>query len=174
MRFAVLGNASEDATERVCENFLKDLIQHGIGVATAPIEDIDYLGEADFLQHKKKARELATDLVHDAGSEDELSMDDLMDIYFVKLLYDLINSCNLPFNDKVELLAKAMEMNEDDAGMTAKEILEATKLQNDRGQQFESIGNLTPTIINSLGARTRREDDAVAFFQESINYLIGI
>lgn len=102
MRFSILGNPNSNIAMPICESLIQGLQCHIEKVVNEPPkkDNIDYIGEITFLEHKRNA-EFAAKKLYQLAADDTLpDCNDMISFYFIALEYDLANSV---YNTRHEL-----------------------------------------------------------------------
>lgn len=174
MRFAHLGKVDLHDTLPMCENFLKILASQAINAHDLPESEIDYMGEASYLEHKRRAELIAKRVVREAGDEEELDIDDMLPFFFMSLLYELIDSAKGSLDEKGEILNYAISKCEIQTGFDGKDIFHQMKFGGEMKQGFENVMNGALPVITIASVRANRMDDSPEFMKECTNFLIGV
>lgn len=173
MRFALLGKVDLHDTLPMCESFLKILATQAVKAHELPESEIDYMGEASFLEHKRRAENIAKALVHDAGDEDQLDMNATLPYFFLGLLYELIDGATATFDEKGDMLNFAIKRCEIQTGFDGRTIFKDMKYGGGTKPGLENVMNSLLPVITIASVRADRMDDSVEFARESTNFLIG-
>ena len=174
LRFAVLGKTDLNSALALCEGFLQMLAAQAVKAYELPESEIDYFGEASYLEHKQRAETLAYTAVREAGDQEEFDMEAMLSVFFSGLLYDLIDRAKGGILEKQEMLQFAMEKSRAEAPFVGEDFYVEMKRGNERYANVRGIMDQFLTLLSVVCIRSGHADRAVQFTQESFNFLIGI
>jgi len=180
MRFSILGRPESEVALPICEEFINSVHKQIQQCRNLPEEDIDFMGEVSFYEHYQRMRNLSIDLVHAAGDEDELDIEQLFDYFSIGILFQLVTRTTRNISVQAEMLDKAMEISGISLGIDG---YEAMKQLTESGELSDLVNNIIHIreefggfwgIILIVAQKADREDDAMTFTKECMGYLMGI
>ncbi len=174
MRLAMLGKADLNEALPLCENCLKVLVAQSVNAYDLPESEIDYMGEASYMEHKRRAENIAKELVCAAGDEDKLHMDDMLPIFFLGLLYDLVDRSKGTMAEKGEMLQFAIARSQLNVTYDGNIFFREMKLGDEKHTAVRSVIQQFLPVLGTVSMRADQLDRCDDFIRESTNFLIGL
>lgn len=174
LRFAVLGKADLDSALALCEGFLQILAAQAVKAYDLPESEIDYFGEASYIVHKQRAENLALSAVRAAGDEGKLDMESTLSVFFLGLLYDLIDRAKGTVSEKEEMMQFAMQSGQVTVPFAVDHFFAQMKCGASEYDGVRTIKEQFLSLLSIVCGRADCPDNVVEFAQESTNFLIGI
>lgn len=174
MRFSILGQPQSQAALPICEEFIKALHIQVIECRKLPENDIDFIGEVSFLEHKKRMDKLAMSLLYEVGDQDEIELDELLPYFYTAILYDLIQLTSRTTYDKAGILDYAIHLSAIHTDLSGYDVYKHMEDRDDLFTLLDPLPHTIFTIVLSLAQRANKRSEGPRFISECTGFLAGI
>jgi hypothetical protein len=174
VRFSILGKTQNQVALPICESFIKAIHTQIIKCRKLPENDLDFIGEVPYLEHKQRTTNIAMSLLYAAGEQDGLDLDQMLPIFYISMLYDMVNMTNRNTHDKAGILDYAMKICSIEFEFSGYDIYKHVENGDELGELIGTMSNRMFVIIAGLSGQAHREADGPKFAAECLGFLVGV
>ena len=173
VRFSILGKPQSQVALPICESFIKAIHMQIIECRKLPENDLDFIGEVPYLEHKQRITNIAMSLLYAAGEQDGLDLNQMLPIFYISMLYDMVNMTNRNTHDKAGILDYAMKICSIEFEFSGYDIYKHVENGDELGELIGTMSNRMLVIIAGLSGQAHREADGPKFAAECLGFLVG-
>jgi len=174
VRFSILGKPQSQVALPICESFIKAIHMQIIECRKLPENDLDFIGEVPYLEHKQRITNIAMSLLYAAGEQDGLDLDQMLPIFYISMLYDMVNMASRNIHDKAGILDYAMKLCSIEFEFSGYDIYKHVENGDELGELIGMMSNRMFVIIAGLSGQAHREADGPKFAAECLGFLVGV
>lgn len=174
VRFSILGKPQSQVALPICESFIKAIHMQIIECRKLPENDLDFIGEVPYLEHKQRITNIAMSLLYAAGEQDGLDLNQMLPIFYISMLYDMVNMASRNTHDKAGILDYAMKICSIEFEFSGYDIYMHVENGDELGELIGIMSNRMFVIIAGLSGQAHREADGPKFTAECLGFLVGV
>ena len=174
MRFSILGKPQSEVAISIIEKFIMALEKQVVECRRLPESELDFFGEVHYLTHKIRIEDLLKSFFREVQGQDSAGVEASLNVFFVTMLYDLINMSTRADYDKAEILEKMMQRCSIKFDYTGYEVFKEMEERSLLYDVINRIRDIMFTGVYSWSTNTNREADNTAFNLACFGFLAGI
>lgn len=180
MHFCVLGKPDSQVALPICESFASLLQDQFTKSQSQPKADLDFYGEAEFLDHYQNMKKLSKDLVYAAGLQNSIDVDLFFKFFCTGIILELTRRVNHNRLDMGDMVDYSLKLCGIDIDLSGYEVVDQAENDGDFADMLNKLTTVRPdlqsfwSIVLYAGQETDRNGESVTFTKECIGFLMGI